>query len=84
MVAERLVRRSEVSSNALAQQRAEMARSSSPDMERDHRSLRFQIEEDDDIIELEGEGTIDYGAGITNFVNETSAIFLQVQVKVGD
>ena len=43
-----------------------MARSTSPASERDRRSLRVQIDEDDDVIEIEAGGTTDHGAGMTN------------------
>ena len=53
MVAERLVRRSVVASYVPTVQRNAMARGSSPAGERDRRSLRVQIEEDDDVIEID-------------------------------
>ena len=51
-----------------------MASRGRPFLERDPRSLRVQIEEDDDVIELETD--VDTGAGVTTFYdsdNETSA-----------
>lgn len=60
-----------------------MARSSSPGSERDHRSLRFQIHEDDDVIEIEAGVTSDYGAGVANFLNANDDGSTPVQFSPG-
>ena len=73
MVAERLVRLSERLSHPNTVQRAAVARSSSPAAERDRRSLRVQIEEDDDVIEIETGELTDHGIGMTNVLEETDS-----------
>ena len=73
MVAERLVRRSDKVSYLSTVQRATMARGSSPAGERERRSLRVQIEENDDVIEIETGEVIDHGSGVTNFLEDTDS-----------